>query len=90
MPRIGLEYSFGFGGTVDVHGEARPAIQVPLRAGYAYEATPIPPQTGVTNFVDADRHTVSAGAALAAIMLLITVFVSRPTTEKAEPGVLVH
>ena len=64
VPRIGLEYSFGFGGTVDVHGEARPAIQVPLRAGYAYEATPIPPQTGVTNFVDADRHTVSAGAAL--------------------------
>lgn len=32
----------------------------------------------------------SAGAALAAIMLLITLFVSRPTTEKAEPGVLAH
>lgn len=32
----------------------------------------------------------SVGAALAATMLLITLFVSRPTTEKAEPGVLAH
>ena len=64
VPRIGLEYTFGFGREVDLHGEKRPAFQVPVRAGYVYEATPIPPQTGVTNFVDADRHTLSAGAAL--------------------------
>ncbi len=64
VPRIGIEYTFGFGKTVDVHGEERPAVQVPLRAGYAFEATPVPAQTGVTNFVDTDRHTVSAGAAL--------------------------
>ncbi|MFO0588227.1 MAG: outer membrane protein transport protein [Polyangiaceae bacterium] len=65
VPRVGLEYTLGFGETVKVHDEERPRFQVPLRAGYAYEATPIPPQTGVTNFVDTDRHTISAGVALA-------------------------
>lgn len=64
VPRLGLEYTLGFGRTVKVHGEERPAVQLPLRAGYAYEATPIPQQTGLTNFVDADRHTISAGAGL--------------------------
>ena len=32
----------------------------------------------------------SAGAALAALMLVITIFVATPTTEKVEPGVLAH
>mgnify|MGYP000849602994 FL=1 len=32
----------------------------------------------------------SAGAALAALMLVITIVVSKPTTEKVEPGVLAH
>jgi long-chain fatty acid transport protein len=36
-------------------------VRVPLRAGYVYEHTPIPEQTGITNFVDADRHTPSFG-----------------------------
>jgi hypothetical protein len=64
VPRVGLEYTFGLGRTVQVHGEERPAVELPLRAGYVYEATPIPPQTGVTNFVDSDRHTFSLGAGL--------------------------
>ena len=64
VPRVGLEYTFGLGRRVAVHGEEKPSVQLPLRAGYVYEATPIPPQTGVTNFVDSDRHTFSVGAGL--------------------------
>jgi long-subunit fatty acid transport protein len=64
VPRLGVEYTLGFGRSVTVHGEERRAVEVPLRAGYSYEATPVPPQTGVTNFVDTDRHTLSAGAGL--------------------------
>jgi len=37
---------------------------MPLRAGYVYERSPVPPQTGLTNFVDTDRHTLSLGAGL--------------------------
>lgn len=64
VPRVGLEYTFGFGSAVTVHGEERPRVQLPVRAGYMYEATPIPEQTGFTNFVDTDRHTMSAGLGL--------------------------
>ncbi len=64
VPRVGIEYTFGFGRPTDVHGEERPSVQLPVRAGYVYEATPVPPQTGVTNFVDSDRHTFSVGAGL--------------------------
>lgn len=62
VPRIGIEYTFGLGRPTKVHGEERPSVQLPLRVGYVYEATPVPPQTGITNFVDSDRHTFSLGA----------------------------
>lgn len=32
-----------------------------LRAGYAFEPTPVPAQTGDTNFLDADRHVLAGG-----------------------------
>jgi long-chain fatty acid transport protein len=32
-----------------------------LRGGYEYSKTPIDPQTGLTNYVDRDRHTFSVG-----------------------------
>lgn len=35
-----------------------------LRAGYGYEPTPAPDQTGITNFVDNDKHTLGVGASL--------------------------
>ncbi|MBM4374643.1 MAG: hypothetical protein FJ095_06135 [Deltaproteobacteria bacterium] len=67
VPRVGAEWRLGVGERrVAVHGEVRPAFEVPLRAGYAYEATPVPEQRRVTTFLDADRHTVSLGAGLAA------------------------
>lgn len=35
-----------------------------LRGGYFYERSPVPPQSGGTNFVDADRHAFSVGTGL--------------------------
>jgi long-chain fatty acid transport protein len=66
VPRIGIEYTLGFGSERKVTGRDAPAkaIEVPLRLGYVYEASPVPPQTGRTNFVDADRHTVSFGTGI--------------------------
>lgn len=52
VPRLGAEYTLPLG--------AR--IELPVRAGYAYEATPVPPQTGDTSFLDSTRHLLSAGA----------------------------
>src|SRR5262249_31387010 len=67
VPRFGVEYILPVaGGARRVHGELkeRRLFEVPLRAGYVYERSPVPPQTGITNFVDADRHTMSIGTGL--------------------------
>lgn len=55
VPRIGVEW---FVPKLDEKAFAR----VALRAGYVFERTPIPEQSGLTNFVDADRHTFTFGA----------------------------
>jgi long-chain fatty acid transport protein len=52
VPRLGAEY---------LHQVHRRAF-LPLRAGYVFERSPVPPQTGRTSFVDTDRHVLSAGA----------------------------
>lgn len=54
VPRIGAEYTFPLGA----------ALELPLRAGYVYEATPVPPQTGSTSFLDSTRHLLSVGAGM--------------------------
>jgi long-chain fatty acid transport protein len=67
VPRIGIEYVVPAAGAYrKLEGDPieRRLLEIPLRAGYVYELSPIPPQTGVTNFIDADRHTVSWGAGL--------------------------
>jgi len=46
-PRLGIEWKI--------------ASFLRLRGGYAYTPTPIPPQTGVTNAMDGDRHDISLG-----------------------------
>jgi len=33
-----------------------------LRAGYSFQKSPIGPQTGITNYIDRDRHTMAVGA----------------------------
>lgn len=52
VPRVGAEYTLPLGAQ----------LELPLRAGYVYEATPVPPQTGDTSFLDSTRHLLSAGA----------------------------
>ncbi len=54
IPRIGVEYT-----------ASRKAHAIwTLRAGYSFEPTPTPEQQGETNFVDSDKHTLSAGIGL--------------------------
>ncbi len=57
VPRLGVEWY-----VPDIReADGTVLVRVPLRAGYVYEHTPIPEQSGITNFVDADRHTSSFG-----------------------------
>lgn len=51
VPRVGVEGRLPLG-----RGHA-----FAIRAGYFFESSPIPPQTGGTNFVDSDRHAFSGG-----------------------------
>jgi hypothetical protein len=53
VPAVGLEYEFS------------PAAdqRVAVRLGYAFEPSPVPPQTGLGNVADPDRHLFSTGAA---------------------------
>ena len=51
VPRVGVEWRL----PVNVH-------TVALRAGYRYEASPVPDQVASTNFMDANRHVIAAGA----------------------------
>jgi long-chain fatty acid transport protein len=51
VPRVGVEWRTEVG----VHGLA-------VRGGYRYDPSPVPDQTGPTNFMDASRHVLSAGA----------------------------
>lgn len=51
VPMLGAEYRL----ELDRH------LTVPVRAGYIYERSPVPDQTGVTNYVDTDRHVLSLG-----------------------------
>jgi long-chain fatty acid transport protein len=51
VPRLGVEYRIG----------VRRDLEVPVYAGYVYEHSAVPPQTGRTNFIDADRHVLSLG-----------------------------
>lgn len=70
-----------------------------FRGGYEYSKTPIDPQTGLTNYVDRDRHTFSLGLGLtardlarelpASVSLDLHAALSKliaGTTKKASPG----
>jgi long-subunit fatty acid transport protein len=51
VPRVGLEW----------HALGERRTKGFVRAGYELAKSPIAPQTGVTNYVDRDRHTASFG-----------------------------
>jgi long-chain fatty acid transport protein len=55
VPRLGAEWRHAISS----------AFALSARAGWAFEASPVPEQRGETNFVDADRHVLSAGLGLA-------------------------
>jgi len=54
VPRVGVQW----------RALARPSWEGFLRGGYEYVASPIAAQTGSTNYVDRDRHSISAGLGL--------------------------
>ena len=54
VPRLGIEWRVA-------HTPGRDWL---VRGGYAYEPSPVPVQIGESNFVDGDKHTVSAGLGL--------------------------
>lgn len=54
IPRLGLEYT-----AWRCQGD-----ELALRAGYAWEPSPVPEQIGETNFIDNDKHILGAGAGL--------------------------
>jgi len=68
VPRLGIEDTVPLAGPprrVSGEPKERRLVELALRAGYVYERSPVPPQTGITNFVDADRHTFSLGTGVA-------------------------
>jgi long-chain fatty acid transport protein len=68
VPRIGIEGIVPLAGAprrVQGRTDERRLLELALRAGYAFEASPVPDQIGITNFVDADRHIVTAGLGFA-------------------------
>ena len=52
-PRVGAEWQTRMG-----------RADFAVRAGYAYEPSPVPEQTGLTSFADTDRHIVGFGLGL--------------------------
>lgn len=54
VPRVGVEPRFAL----------TPALELRLRAGYAFERSPAPKLQPATRFLDLDRHVVAAGAGL--------------------------
>ena len=52
-PRGSAEYRFATG-----------ELAWAVRAGYAFEPTPVPDQTGLTSFADNDRHLIAGGLGL--------------------------
>lgn len=59
VPRVGAEWRRALS----------PSFELAVRAGWAFEASPVPDQTGEMNFVDADRHVLAAGLGLAMRLL---------------------
>jgi long-chain fatty acid transport protein len=57
VPHLGVEW----------RAFAGPKWEGSVRGGYEYAKSPIPPQTGTTNYIDRDRHSISLGLGARAI-----------------------
>jgi long-chain fatty acid transport protein len=61
VPRAGIEYIAKRWSLFPLSDQA----ELALRGGYYFVKSPVPEQTGVTNFLDSDSHVFSAGLGLA-------------------------
>lgn len=57
IPAVGLEWRA-------INGAAGDRVALDVRAGYRYEASPVPEQLGESSFGDSDKHIVSGGLGL--------------------------
>ncbi len=57
IPAVGVEWRA-------INSAARDRLALDVRAGYRYEASPVPEQLGESSFGDADKHIVSGGLGL--------------------------
>jgi len=64
IPRLGIEWSSARGqpGSVRKKGDQR--LRWAIRAGYAFEPSPVPPQNGFTSYADAASHALALGAGI--------------------------
>lgn len=62
VARVGAEGTFGDAST---GGGGGGGLTYKPRLGYAFEPSPVPPQTGFHNYVDNDRHILGVGLGLA-------------------------
>jgi long-chain fatty acid transport protein len=92
VPRLGFEWIPP--DITDADGSA--VVRIPVRAGYFYERSPVPDQTGETNFVDCDRHTPSLGLGVELVPLPLSLdahaaisILPERVTLKASPADLV-
>ncbi len=60
---LSRDVAMGFSDTVvpRVGAEWRPLERLAVRAGYSYRMTPVPDQTGTSNFLDSNAHLLSLG-----------------------------
>lgn len=59
--RAGLRYTIG-PKLMEARGVG--GMKIHLRAGGAYEPTPVPPQKGLTNYIDNDRYVAAGGVGI--------------------------
>ncbi|MBK8256372.1 MAG: hypothetical protein IPK82_27345 [Polyangiaceae bacterium] len=66
-PKLGVEWKVpALPPPATFFGDVPPAVdpwKFALRAGYAFNPSPVPPQTGFTSYADGGRHMVGVGAA---------------------------
>lgn len=61
VPRLGIEWSSAAGRLTDERGPDDQRLRWAARAGYAFEPSPVPRQTGFTTYADASSHAFGLG-----------------------------
>lgn len=64
IPRLGIEWVSPRGRPGDVRKKDDQKWRWAMRAGYAFEPSPVPPQNGFTSYADASSHAFALGTGL--------------------------